>query len=33
MTVLKSARKGPSKADAVVVFLHGYGADGADLLG
>ena len=33
MTVLKSARKGPSKSDAVVVFLHGYGADGADLLG
>lgn len=33
MTVLKSARKGPSRADAVVVFLHGYGADGADLLG
>ncbi|MTE00356.1 phospholipase [Paracoccus sp. YIM 132242] len=33
MTVLKSARKGPTKADAVVVFLHGYGADGADLLG
>lgn len=30
---LKSARKGPGKADAVVVFLHGYGADGADLLG
>lgn len=33
MTGLKSARKGPSRADAVVVFLHGYGADGADLLG
>ncbi|SNT68739.1 alpha/beta hydrolase [Paracoccus seriniphilus] len=33
MTTLKSARKGPEKADAVVVFLHGYGADGADLLG
>lgn len=33
MTQLKSARKGPAKADAVVVFLHGYGADGADLLG
>ncbi len=33
MSQLKSARKGPSKADAVVVFLHGYGADGADLLG
>lgn len=33
MSNLKSARKGPAKADAVVVFLHGYGADGADLLG
>lgn len=33
MSQLKSARKGPAKADAVVVFLHGYGADGADLLG
>lgn len=33
MSVLTSARKGPAKADAVVVFLHGYGADGADLLG
>ena len=30
---LKSARTGPAKADAVVVFLHGYCADGADLLG
>ncbi|RCW78023.1 alpha/beta hydrolase [Paracoccus lutimaris] len=30
---LKSGRKGPQKADTVVVFLHGYGADGADLLG
>lgn len=30
---LKSERKGPKKADSVVVFLHGYGADGADLLG
>ncbi|AUH34499.1 alpha/beta hydrolase [Paracoccus tegillarcae] len=30
---LKSQRRGPEKADAVVVFLHGYGADGADLLG
>ncbi len=30
---LKSERKGPQKADTVVVFLHGYGADGADLLG
>lgn len=33
MSSLKSARKGPATADAVVVFLHGYGADGADLLG
>ncbi|SMO53120.1 alpha/beta hydrolase [Paracoccus laeviglucosivorans] len=30
---LKSERKGPEQADSVVVFLHGYGADGADLLG
>lgn len=30
---LKSARKGPAKADSVVIFLHGYGADGADLMG
>jgi len=30
---LKSQRKGPQKAESVVVFLHGYGADGADLLG
>lgn len=30
---LTSDRKGPKDADAVVVFLHGYGADGADLLG
>ncbi|RDW13522.1 alpha/beta hydrolase [Paracoccus thiocyanatus] len=30
---LKSERKGPRQADSVVVFLHGYGADGADLLG
>lgn len=30
---LKSERRGPKKADSVVVFLHGYGADGADLLG
>jgi phospholipase/carboxylesterase len=30
---LTSARKGPQKADAVVVFFHGYGADGTDLLG
>lgn len=30
---LKSERKGPEKANSVVIFLHGYGADGADLLG
>jgi len=30
---LKSKRKGPAKAESIVVFLHGYGADGADLLG
>jgi phospholipase/carboxylesterase len=30
---LKSERKGPKDASRVVVFLHGYGADGADLLG
>ena len=30
---LTSQRRGPENADAVVVFLHGYGADGADLLG
>lgn len=30
---LTSARKGPAKASSVVVFLHGYGADGSDLLG
>lgn len=30
---LKFSRKGPEKADALVVFVHGYGADGADLLG
>ena len=30
---LKSERKGPQKPESVVVFLHGYGADGADLLG
>ncbi|WP_299839954.1 alpha/beta fold hydrolase [uncultured Paracoccus sp.] len=30
---LKSQRRGPQKPDAVVVFLHGYGADGTDLLG
>ena len=33
--VLASARRGPEagKGQQVVVFLHGYGADGADLLG
>lgn len=30
---LNSDRRGPEKANSVVVFLHGYGADGADLLG
>ncbi|MCG6110693.1 MAG: alpha/beta fold hydrolase [Paracoccus sp.] len=30
---LQSARRGPEKAGSVVVFLHGYGADGTDLLG
>ena len=30
---LNSERKGPEQADSVVIFLHGYGADGADLLG
>lgn len=30
---LTSARRGPEKAGSVVVFLHGYGADGTDLLG
>ncbi len=30
---LQSARKGPETATSAVVFLHGYGADGADLLG
>lgn len=30
---LKSDRRGPDKATSVVVLLHGYGADGADLLG
>jgi phospholipase/carboxylesterase len=33
MRDLRFARKGPQKADGLVVFLHGYGADGADLLG
>ncbi|MEM9707522.1 MAG: prolyl oligopeptidase family serine peptidase [Pseudomonadota bacterium] len=30
---LTSERKGPETARSAVVFLHGYGADGADLLG
>ncbi|MBW7055947.1 dienelactone hydrolase family protein [Paracoccus bogoriensis] len=30
---LTSDRKGPPQADSAVIFLHGYGADGADLLG
>lgn len=29
---LKSGRRGPQDAKSAVVFLHGYGADGADLL-
>ena len=33
MRDLQFARKGPDQAGALVVFLHGYGADGADLLG
>jgi phospholipase/carboxylesterase len=33
MRELRFARKGPEDASALVVFLHGYGADGADLLG
>ena len=33
MRELRFARKGPERASALVVFLHGYGADGADLLG
>ena len=33
MRELRFARKGPETAGALVVFLHGYGADGADLLG
>lgn len=33
MRQLQSDRRGPEKAGSVVVFLHGYGADGADLLG
>ena len=30
---LKDRRRGPADAKRAVVFLHGYGADGADLLG
>ncbi len=30
---LESGRRGPKDADAAVIFVHGYGADGADLLG
>lgn len=30
---LKTGRKGPHNPRHVVIFLHGYGADGADLLG
>jgi phospholipase/carboxylesterase len=30
---LQDDRRGPAQATSVVVFLHGYGADGADLLG
>jgi len=30
---LVSRRKGPERASSALVFLHGYGADGADLLG
>lgn len=30
---LQSDRRGPAEAESVIVFLHGYGADGADLLG
>lgn len=33
MRDLRYARKGPEKATGLVVFLHGYGAEGADLLG
>jgi phospholipase/carboxylesterase len=33
--VLEFGRKGPAAGDArhLVIFLHGYGADGNDLLG
>lgn len=30
---LESGRAGPADADAAIIFVHGYGADGADLLG
>lgn len=33
MRKLQSGRVGPQRAGSVVVFVHGYGADGADLLG
>jgi phospholipase/carboxylesterase len=33
MRELRFSRKGPDNAKALVMFLHGYGADGADLLG
>jgi phospholipase/carboxylesterase len=33
MRQLHAARKGPTDATGLVVVLHGYGADGADLLG
>ncbi len=33
MRKLQSGRVGPQRADSMVVFVHGYGADGADLLG
>lgn len=33
MRQLRFGRKGAAKPSALVVFLHGYGADGADLLG
>jgi phospholipase/carboxylesterase len=33
MRDLRFGRKGAAEASALVVFLHGYGADGSDLLG
>ena len=33
MRELRFGRKGPVEAKALLVFLHGYGANGADLLG